>query len=536
MGSTEHRCEWREQAESLAEKLGHAARALDAAQEIIAIKNELVARQAALIEKQGATMQEQGESIAKQGEQLDQLLATVDKLQRHVFGKRSEKITPLERAIRDPAKAEENRIAALQTRRENLEKKRQLVTRTIQHKVPEADRTCPKCGGHDLTSVGDGLETELYELVPAMVERQIHVQEKLRCRCGETVLTAPGPVKVFDKARAGPMFMAQIVVSKCADALPLYRQAKAYRRIGVQVSDSLLGDYLHRVAEITKPLSDRLLEIIAASELVLADETHQRVLAKGKTRRAWLWSFIGRREDDKELIGYVHAKSRGSETPSKLLEGTEGKLVADAYAGYDRITEPGKRQRAGCFAHVRRKFHDALGTAPDAASRAMEFIHDLYRIERAVLDADLLGTPEHLEIRRTQSRAVLEEFKAWLDAEQPRHPPKSPMGEAIAYALGQWKELTLFLTDPHLPIDNNASERALRICALGRKNFLFVGNDHAGENLAGLYSLIATCEANAVNPVAYLADVLIRVQTHPAKQIDDLLPQNWVPPRTSPPS
>jgi transposase len=368
------------------------------------------------------------------------------------------------------------------------------------------------------------------------VERQIHVQEKLRCRCGETVLTAPGPTKVFDKARVGPTFMAQIVVSKCADALPLYRQAKAYRRVGVQVNDSLLGDYFHRTAEITKPLSDRLLDVVSEKEIVLADETSHRVQAKGKTKRSWIWSFIGRDEKDKELIAYVYSANRSSETPEHVLEGTAGKLVADAYAGYDRVTLPGKRERAGCLAHVRRKFFDAQGTATDAAKKAMAFILDVYRIERAALDADLLGTPEHLEMRQTLSRAVMAEFKAWLDTEQARHPPRSPMGEAIGYALGQWKELTLFLTDPHLPIDNNASERALRICALGRKNFLFVGTDEAGENLAGLYSLIATCEANGVNPVDYLADVLLRVQTHPASRIDELLPHNWTPLRAQPPT
>jgi transposase len=159
----------------------------------------------------------------------------------------------------------------------------------------------------------------------------------------------------------------------------------------------------------------------------------------------------------------------------------------------------------------------------------MDFILEVYRIERAALDADLLGTAEHLEMRQTRSRAVMDEFKAWLDAEQLRHPPRGPLGEAIGYALGQWHALTLFLTDPHLPVDNNASERALRVAALGRKNFLFVGHDEAGENLAGLYSLIATCEANEVNPVAYLADVLLRVQTHPAARIDELLPHRWRP-------
>ena len=166
----------------------------------------------------------------------------------------------------------------------------------------------------------------------------------------------------------------------------------------------------------------------------------------------------------------------------------------------------------------------------------MDFILQLYRIERGALDRDILGTPEHLELRQTASRDVLTRFKAWLDSERNRHLPKGPMGIAIRYALDQWDELSLFLSDARLPIDNNVSERALRIAALGRKNFLFVGNDTAGENLAGLYSLIATCEANGVNPVDYLADVLIRVQTHPASRIDELLPQNWQPPRPEPPA
>jgi len=225
-----------------------------------------------------------------------------------------------------------------------------------------------------------------------------------------------------------------VAVSKCADALPLHRQAKAYRRVGVQVNDSTLGDYFHRTAEITKPISDRLLDLIAEKEIVLADETSHRVQAKGKTRRSWLWSFIAKDEADREMIAYVFSPSRSSKTPDRVLEGTAGKLVADAYKGYDHVTLPGRRVRAGCLAHVRRKFFDAQSAAPDAAKHAMDFILEVYKIERAALDADLLGTPEHLEMRQTSSRAVMDEFKVWLDAELNRHPPKGPMGEAIGYA------------------------------------------------------------------------------------------------------
>jgi len=513
MGGDDHHCEWRERAESLEEQLGAAQ---------------------ATIADQAAVIQQQGDALSRQGEQLSSIQATVEKLQRHVFGQRSEKMPPVAQAIRDPAQAEAARIAALQKRRENAEKKRQLVTRKIEHKVREEQKTCPKCGGHDFSRLGGGEVTELYDLVPARVERQLHIQEKLRCRCGETIITADPPAKVYDKARFGPTFMAQVVVSKCADSLPLYRQAKAYRRVGVQVDDSTLGQLFHRTAEATEPLAKRLLQLVAEKEIVLADETTQRVQAKGKTRTAWLWSFIARDEADKELISYVFSRSRSGETPVRVLGDTLGKLVVDGYSGYNKVTLPGGRERAGCLAHLRRKFFEAQSTAPDAAKQAMDYILDVYRIERAALDADLLGTPEHLGMRQTQSRVVMEAFKAWLDLEQTRQLPKSPIGEAIGYALGQWDALTLFLTDPHLPIDNNASENALRVAALGRKNFLFVGHDEAGENLAGLYSLVATCEVNGVNPVDYLADVLLRVQTHPASRIDELLPHNWTPPRPEP--
>ena len=246
MGGEEHRCEWRDRAEALEAELRD-------------------------VRQQFAAMQ-----------------GTLEKLQRHVFGQRSEKIPSVAKEIRDPERAERERISALQKRRDNQEKKRTLATRRIEHKVPEDGKVCPKCGGHDFSKLGGGLVTELFDLVPAMIERQLHVQEKLRCRCGEGIVTADGPAKVYDKARFGPNFMAQIAVSKCADALPLYRQAKMYRRAGVPVDDSTLGDLFHRTAELVKPIYDRLVDVISKMEIVLADETNHRVQAPKKTRTAWL--------------------------------------------------------------------------------------------------------------------------------------------------------------------------------------------------------------------------------------------------------
>jgi transposase len=211
--SEEHRCEWRERAEGLESQLA-AARA----------------------------------TIAEQAGQIAAVQATVEKLQRHVFGKRSEKMPRVADELRDPTDAEAARPAAQEARQENAALRRQIGTRRIEHTVPEAKRVCPRCGGHEFTPLGEGKLSEVYELVAARVERQLHVQEKLRCRCGEGILTADPPDKVFDKTRFGPTFMAQVAVSKCADSIPLYRQAKAWRRAGVPLNDSTLGDLFHATA------------------------------------------------------------------------------------------------------------------------------------------------------------------------------------------------------------------------------------------------------------------------------------------------
>ena len=494
MGGSDHRCEWRDRAEGLEAELGQA----------------------------------RGE-LAAMGEKLTGVVATLEKLQRHVFGKRSEKIPRVGDELRD-AGVEIDPALTLQRRRENAEKKRQLVPRQIEHKVPDDRKNCPKCGGQEFSALGPGKLTELYELLPGIIERQVHVQEKLRCKCGETILTADPPARVYDKARFGPAFMAKVVVSKCADAIPLYRQAKAFKRAGVPIGPSTFGDLFHGAADIVSPLFKRLLEILVANQIVLADETTLRVQEKKKTRTAWLWDFLARDENDKQLIAYVFSRTRSGETPERVLGNTVGKLLVDGYAGYNKVTVPGGRERAGCMAHVRRKLFDALSAAPEGARKGMDFIIDLYKVERIAMDDGVYGTPAHLKMRRDHSEPTMIEFKQWLEREQPKHLPRGPMGEAIHYALAQWDALSLFLTDAGLPIDNNLSENALRIVALGRKNFLFVGHDAAGENLAGLYSLVATCEANGVNPVAYLTDVLLRVQTHPASRIDELLPHNWTPP------
>jgi transposase len=310
---------------------------------------------------------------------------------------------------------------------------------------------------------------------------------------------------------------------KCADSIPLHRLAKQYQRLGIPMGRSTLTDLFHAAAAKLEPLWKRLLWVIAHCQIVQADETSLKMQRPNK--RGFVWTFLSGK-----LIAYRFADNRSGETPVEVLGGTTGTLVVDAYTGYNHVTAVDGRERAGCLAHIRRKIFDALSTAPVEARHGLALILDVYRVEHEAKARRIVRTPEHLAMRQNRSRAAMDRLHQWLVEEQPRHLPKGPLGSAISYALNQWERVLLFLDNVNIPIDNNASESALRIVALNRKNWLFVGDVDAGEHYAILASLVATCESNEIDPVAYIKDVLMRVDTHPASRIDELLPQNWKPP------
>lgn len=456
---------------------------------------------------------------------LEQDLA---KLKRLFEGKKSEKrkMPPIDRALRKEQPVD--REAVKQKRADNAARKKALVTEIVEHRVPDDQRQCPACGPGALKPVGTGKERVEYVYVPAHFLRRIHRRETLACACGAYIVTAPTPDYVTDKTAYGPSFVAHLITAKCSQSLPIYRLEKEYRQSGIPIARSTMGDLMHRAAELLAPLARRVLARVAASELVLADETPHRLQTTGK--RPYLWTFC-----NGELVAYRFSPSRSGETPAQVLGASEGTLVVDAYTGYNKVTKLGRRKRAGCMAHSRRKFFDALPTAPEAQV-ALDAILGVYRVEHEAAACGVVRTPEHLAMRQTRSRAILDELKAWLDEQKALHPPKSPLGKAIAYALKNWAALTVFLDDANVPPDNNLSERALRVIALGRKNFLFFGHEHAGENLAGLYTLVASCEAAGVDPRAYLTDVLIRIQSHPKERVDEILPDRWAPASTAPPA
>ncbi len=444
-------------------------------------------------------------------------------LRKSLYGKKSERSKLPRVKVAEPPTPEETQA----TRRARAEAKAQTPTLRIEHKVPDAMRRCTACGRTDLAPMGPGKSTFVWEFVPARFVRHEHVQEVLRCRCGGCVVTAPGAPKVVEKGQYGASFLAHITVAKCADHLPIYRLEKELARKGVPVARSTMNELLHRTSNLLAPIWTRLLANICARDVVLADETRLRILkdASGKPKTGFVWTFGAADERGGYDVAYHFADSRSGATPRTLLEGTRGVLLVDGYSGYNDIEKVSSRRRAACFAHVRRYFFEAVKTAP-IAEEALELITTLYRVEHEATERGLSANAK-LEFRKQRAGPIRDRLRTWLDAQRMRHPPKSPIGAAIRYTLGQWDELGVFLDDARVPLDNNASERSLRRIALGRKNYLFVGDVAAGKSLAGLYSLVATCESRGINPFEYLADVLARVQDHPANAIDELLPAAW---------
>ena len=445
------------------------------------------------------------------------------KLKQMLFGKRSEKMPRVSAELKKNGFLDSTDPSEVKKTRQQRQAEREKVPTVKKHyPVPADKRHCPTCSDSELKALGPGKETVTYEYIPASIEKHVHIQETLTCPSCDYIVTANAPVKPVENGKYGASFISHVVTAKCCDSLPLYRMEKQFKRIGLPLSRSTLCDLFHQAASITKPIWQRMVDLVALEPLVLADETPIPVMQAKKTHKGYVWAFIV-----SFGILYYYSKSRSSETPNNILGTSNGILLADAYAGYNKVCEPGSRIRAACWAHVRRKFFDAQANAPDEAKFALDIILDLYKIEYEAVAQKILGTESHLALRRERAPPIISSFESWLAEQKDQHLPKGPMGKAISYALDNLKELKVFIDDVRVPLDNNASERALRIIALGRKNYLFAGNGEAAQNLAGLYSLVATCEMHGINPESYLTDILTRVHTHPAKKIDDLLPHRW---------
>jgi transposase len=328
------------------------------------------------------------------------------------------------------------------------------------------------------------------------------------------------PLEALPKSKAAPGLVADIIVSKCVDHLPLYRQEKRYSRQGVELARSTLCGWLAEAAEALTPLYDLLKARVLAAHALHTDDTPIPVqdASREHCRIGRIWAYVS-----KDGIVYDATEDRCRDGPAKFLQGFQGYLQCDAYAGYDEIfaKSQGMIVEVACWAHARRKFVEAEATSPQLAHEAVARIRALYAIEHEAKDLD---TAARAALRQRKAQPLLDAMKVWLDRERQTALPKTPIAEAIHYALNQWAALNVYLRDGSLSIDNNAAERAVKPFAIGRKNWVFFGSDRGGRTLATLASFTATCELLKLNPWTYLRDVLTKLPTTPADQLVTLLP------------
>ena len=466
----------------------------------------------------------------------------LEKLLRQIYGRRSEKLDPnqlllfareiMEATAVDPAATtppstdvEPAESVAPPNKNGHGRKPlpKSLERRRKVHDVPLEQLPCPDCGAVR-TKIGEEIREQL-EYIPASLVVIDNVRPKYACKaCQANVVIAERLPEPIEKGLPGPGLLAHVIVSKYADHLPLYRQEGIFRRHGVELSRQTMCDWMAISAELLEPIVKEMHREILKSRVIQTDDTTVPVLDRslGKTRTGRLWDYLGDR--DHPHVVYDYTPDRSGEGPLRMLEGYEGYLQADAYSGYDSLYAGKKIIEVGCWAHARRKFYDARTSDPVRSHVAMAMIQRLYRVEKDVKDLD---DAVRRALRRERSKPILKEIDAWLLQEKDRALPKSPIGEAIGYALNHWQALERYTEAGWLSIDNNASERGMKPVALGRKNWLFAGSDAGGKTAATLMSLCMTCKNLAMDSFAYLRDVLERISTHPARRIGELLPDQW---------
>jgi transposase len=513
----DHDCPWRERAETL---------------------ERIASKQAELLQQQSEQMAKllALKTPASKGE-VAELKHEVAKLQRELLGPKSEriKVPPHERDREGESEedAARRRAEAEKKRRERaLAREAALAQEDVEHPIPKEHEACPECGGTEHDPLPDETTTRI-DYVPGRFVRRRHRRKKIirRCGCAKTdIVVAPGPATAIRGGLYAGGFIAYLVVEKCADSIPIYRLERRFARLGIPISRSTMNDLVLAGAERLMPLHHRLMTRMQSVEIVLADETSMRL--QDRKKRGFVWVFHGYDGLSRgELVLYVFAGNRSGDTPAKVLGASEGTLVVDGYTGYNVVTDPDKRTRAGCWCHARRKFFEARTTSAPEADHAIAKMRPLFRVEHEAKVRGIVGTDAHLAMRRERSTPIVEEIFEWVTDTRPKVLPKSPLGAALTYMSNQRERLELFLGDPRIPLHNNASESRLRIIALLRKNSLFFGHPRAGRLFACLFSLVTGAVANGHEPVAYLTDVLSRVSPEADDdELDRLLPDRWTPP------
>lgn len=483
------------------------------------------------------------EVVAAKGEadaEIERLQSIVDAFMRHRFGARSEQLDPdqlqlgLEdvetalgqaRAARDAATGQSRSDRPRKANRGSLP----AHLERIEQVVDIEDKAC-SCCGRALHQIGEDVAERL-DVVPITFRVLVTRRPRYGCRaCEGAVVQAPALARIVEGGIPTEALIAQVLVAKYADHLPLYRQAQIYARQGIQLDRSTLADWVGRAAWYLRPLRDHILERLRRSERLFADETTAPVLdpGRGRTKTGQLWAYARDdrpwRGDTPPMVAYVYAADRKGERAEAHLSNFAGILQVDGYGGYTALAK--RRQQivlAFCWAHVRRKFYELADNSP-VAVEVLQRIAALYKIEDEVRGAP---AGHRQQIRNERSRVIVDDLRSFLEAKNRQVSAKAKLGEAIRYALTRWDGLSRFLNDGRVDLDSNAVERSIRPLALNRKNALFAGSDEGGDNWAVIATLIENCKLSGINPHTWLTQTLEKLANgHPANSVGELMP--WI--------
>lgn len=460
-------------------------------------------------------------------------------LRRLIFGQKRERFVPLvneqQLAIALPSEAPNTTPTTSTQTITYTRRQKQASPSTPPSRKPwpahlrrEEIRLEPQEDVSALTKMGDE-KTEELEYVPAELYVKVYIRAKYAKPNGEGIVMAELPARPIEKGSVGPSFMAHMIVSKYVDHVPLYRLQQQCRRSKIEIAESTMNGWMKGCGLALLPLHELLRATLQQSSYLMVDETPIPVLdhtKPGKTHLGYYWVYY---DPVVKLVLFDYRPSRSRAGPNEVLKNFQGYLQCDGYTGYEDILARAGVVGVGCMAHARRYFEQAQDSDRERAEWMLLKVQALYSIEREAREASMSFDARHA-LRQERALPILQEIKSWLHQHSTQVLPKSAMGKALGYMLGQWAKLEAYTRDGRLEIDNNLVENAIRPVALGRKNYLFAGSHEGAKRAAIMYSLLATAKRHDVEPFAYLKYVLTNIAAHPYHKLAELLPQHWVNP------